>query len=85
MLPSSWECLRVELPLAVVGLAEKFVPKVNLHRLEGTRALGWVSYLCPWVLLVPVTPGGVGTDVVSSSSQSYVPGHVRMPGSGGSS
>ena len=35
------ECLGVELPLGVVGLAAEFKPKVNRHRLEGT--LTWFS------------------------------------------
>ena len=65
------EHLRVELPLGVVGLASEFAPKVcsgtSPDRLEGTHATGQVEFLGAWVPLVPVTPGGVGTDVVSSS------------------
>ena len=64
------ECLGVELPLGVVGLAAEFRPKVcsGLQlRAEGTCATGRAGFLSPWILLVPVTPGGVGTDVVSSS------------------
>ena len=40
---------------------------VNQPRLEGTHATGPAGFLCPWVLLVTVTPSGVGTDVKSSS------------------
>jgi hypothetical protein len=36
-------------------------------KLEGTWATGWAGFPCPCVLLVAVTPGGFGTDVVSSS------------------
>ena len=57
----------MELPLGVVGLAEEFALKVNWHTLEGIWATGQVGFLCPWILLVPVTPGGVGTDIVSFS------------------
>ena len=32
------ECLRVEPPLVAVGLATKFMPKVDWHRPEGTIA-----------------------------------------------
>ena len=62
------EHLGVKLPLGVVGMAVEFVPKVNQGRPERTRVTGQVGFLCPWIPLVPVTPGGVGTDVVSSSS-----------------
>ena len=64
------ECLGMELPLGVVGLAIEFAPQVcsgHRPRLEGTCVTGWVGSLCPWFLMVPVTPS-VGTDVVSSSS-----------------
>jgi hypothetical protein len=67
------------------GLAEEFASKVIWHRLEGIQATGQVEFLRSWILLVPVTPGGVGTDIVSSSPGSYDPGCVRVPGSGASS
>jgi hypothetical protein len=66
------ECLGVELPLGAVGLTVEFVPKVNWHRLEGSQVTGWEGFLCPWIPLFPVTPGGVATDVMSSSPQSYL-------------
>ena len=78
-----FESLGVELPLGVVGLAVEFVPKVNWHRLKGTRATGWAGFLCPWIPLVPVAPGGVGTDV-SSSPRCCGLGRVRVLGSGAS-
>ena len=56
-------CLGMELPRGSVGLAEEFVPKVYQHRLEGTCPTGQVGFLCPWIPLVLVTPGGVGKDV----------------------
>ena len=65
------EHLGVKLPLGVVGLTMKFVPKVcseHLLRLEGTQVTGQAGFLCPWILLVPVTPGGVGTGAMSSST-----------------
>lgn len=56
-------------PLSALGLlAAEFAP--SLHRVEETRATGQLGFLCPWIPLVQVTPGGVGTDVVSYSSQS---------------
>ena len=64
------ENLGVELLLGVVGLAVEFVPKVCLGhwpRQGGTHATGQLGFLHPWIPLVPVTPGGVGTDGVSSS------------------
>ena len=78
MWPSSWdsvilvvlECLGVELPLDVVGLAAEFLPNVcsgHEPRPEGSLATGWVRFLCPLISLVSVISGGVGTDVVSSS------------------
>ena len=73
MWPSFWdpgilgvfEHLGFEPLLGAVGLAAKFMPKVKWHRQEGTEATGWAGFLCPWILLVPVTSGGVGTDAVS--------------------
>ena len=66
------EWLGMELPLNVVGLAAEaeFGPKVcSGHQLrpEGTCDTSWARFLCPRSPLVPVTPGGVGTDIVSSS------------------
>jgi hypothetical protein len=61
------ECLGFEPPLGALALSVEFAPKVNWHRPKGIRATGLVGFLCPWLLLVPVTPGGVGTDVVSYS------------------
>lgn len=52
------EHLGVELPLRVVKLAVKFVPKGNRHRPEGTQATGQAGFLHPWSPLVPVTPSG---------------------------
>jgi hypothetical protein len=60
-------CLGLEPPLGTVGLVAKFAPKINQVRPEGTQATGQVGLLCPWILLVRVTPGGIGTGVVSSS------------------
>ena len=60
------EHLGVEPPLGTVGLAAEFVPKVSQCRPEGTRPTGRVRFLHPWILLVPVTPGGVGTVVFYS-------------------
>jgi hypothetical protein len=60
----------MELPLSVVGLAVEFGPRVCSGlwpRPEGTHDSGQAGFLCPWIPLVSVTPGGVGTDVVSSS------------------
>jgi hypothetical protein len=54
--------LGVELPLGVLGLVEEFAPKVNQSRPEKTRATGQVEFLCPWLLLVPVTHSGFRTD-----------------------
>ena len=71
--------------LDVVALAEEFLPKVTRCRSKGTQATGQVGILRPWIPLVPVTPTGVGTDVVSFSPQFYDPGFVRVPGSGVSS
>ena len=64
------EDLGVELPLGVVGLAAEIGPKFcsgHQARLEGTGATDQAGYLHSWIQLVPVTPGGVGTDVMSSS------------------
>jgi hypothetical protein len=63
------ECLGMELPLCVVGLAAEFGPKAcsgHQPRLEGTPATDQEGFICPWILLVLVTPGGVETDVSSS-------------------
>ena len=62
------ECVGEELDLDVVGLAVEFELKVNQPRPEGTCLTGRVKFLIPWILLVPVMAGGVGTDVMSSSS-----------------
>jgi hypothetical protein len=43
------------------------------------------GFLHPWILLVLVTPCGVGTDIVSYSPLILSPGHARAPGSGSSS
>jgi hypothetical protein len=66
--PGMLDHLIFDLPLGTVGLAVESVPKVNWSRPEGTKATGCVGFLCPWILLVPVIPGGVGTDVVSHST-----------------
>ena len=58
------ECFEVESPLGAVGLAAEFAPKVNQDRPEGNQATGWARFLVHWILLVPVTPGIVRTDVV---------------------
>ena len=58
------EHLRVETPLRTVRLDAEFVPNETQDRLEGTQATGREGVLCPWILLVSVTPGDVGTDVV---------------------
>ena len=61
--------LEVELTLGVMELPAGFSPKVcsgHMLRLEGTRATDQVGFLNTWVLLVPVTPGGVARDVVST-------------------
>ena len=50
--------------MGAVRLAAKFVPKVNQGRPEETQATGQAGFLCPWILLAPVTLGGVETDVV---------------------
>lgn len=74
------ERLGFEPPLGAVGLAVEFMPKET--------GAGWKEPepLCPCVLLVPVTPSGIGTDVVSySPDRSYNSGHARVPGSGASS
>jgi hypothetical protein len=63
------ECLGVDVPLGVMGLAAEFEPKVcsgHCLRLEGTCATGWVEFLGAWVLLVPVTSSFMA-DVVFSS------------------
>ena len=60
------ECLGVELPLGVVGLPLK---SLGPRSAQGTDP-DWkepVGFLLPWIPLVPVTSGGVGTDDVSSS------------------
>ena len=61
------ECLVVEFALGVTGLAVEFMPKANQPRKEVTHATGWTGFLCPWIPLVPGKPGGVLTDVRSSS------------------
>ena len=58
------ECLGVGPSLGAVGLATDFEPKVDLCRPEGTQATGWAGFLGSWILLVPVIPSGVGSDVV---------------------
>ena len=60
------QCLAVEPPLGAVGLAAEFAPKVYRHRPGRTWATGQAGFLFPQILLVLVTPGGVGTDVVFS-------------------
>ena len=63
------EHLGVELLLSVVGLATEFDPEVcsGLQPSpEGTCATGQAGFLCPWIPLVLVTLGSVGTHVVSS-------------------
>ena len=62
------ELLGVEPSLGTMGLGIEFVPKVDWCRLEGTQATGQGVFLLSWILLAPVTPSGVGTDVVFSSS-----------------
>ena len=47
------ESLGFETPLGAMGLAAEFVPKVNRHRPEGTRATGQERFLRPWILLIP--------------------------------
>ena len=61
------ERLEVVSPLRSIGLSTEFESKVDQCRLEGTQATGWVGFLCPRNLLVPVIPGGVGADVVFHS------------------
>jgi hypothetical protein len=51
--------------------------------MEPMALVGWGSW--SWILLVPVSPGCFGTDVVSYSPRSYNPGSARTPGSGASS
>ena len=58
------EHLGVVSPLGTMGMSAKFVPKLDSSQQEGTRATGQVGFQCPWILLVPVTPGSVQTDVV---------------------
>lgn len=62
------KCPGVELSLGVVGLAAEICAQIcswHLLRVEGIQATGWVWFLNPCIPLVPVTPGSVGTDVVS--------------------
>ena len=62
------ECLGVELPLGVVGLAAEFSPEVcgwHQSRPEGTHATGQMEFMGAWVLLASVAPG-FGADVSSS-------------------
>jgi hypothetical protein len=69
------ECLGVDLPVGVVGLAVEFEPKVcSGHRLrqKGTHATGRVEFLGVQLALVPVT-SGVGANVVSSSPPQHHP------------
>ena len=61
------EYLGMDLLLGVTRLATEFMRKVNQPRLEGTHATGHEVFLCPQITLVPVTPSGVRTDVMSSS------------------
>ena len=61
------ERLKVVPPLGAMGFSAEFKTKVDQRRLEGTGATGWVGFLCPRNLLVPVIPGGVGADVVFHS------------------
>ena len=58
------ELLGVEPPQGAMGLAPEFVPKVPRHRTEGMVVTGQAGFLCPCILLVPVTPSGIGTDAV---------------------
>ena len=51
-------------PLGAVGLSTEIPTKVDQQQLEGTRATGQEGSLCPWLLLVPVIPSGIGTNVV---------------------
>ena len=77
------EHLGVELLLGVVGLAAEFTPKVcsgHRFRPEGTHATGQAGFLCPWILLVPVTPSGVGTDVVFYSPVILRSWCAKVPG-----
>ena len=63
------EHTRVESPLSVVGRSVQLEPKIcsgHRLRLERTIATGFSGFLCPWILLVPVTTGFV-SDVVASS------------------
>ena len=53
----------MESPLGAVDPDTKSVAKVDWCRLEGTQATGRVGFLGPWILLVPVTPGGFVTDI----------------------
>jgi hypothetical protein len=64
------EGLGLSLPLSILGLTVEFGPNVCSGlwpRLEGTCITGQAGFLPPWVSLVPVTHGGVGTDVMSTS------------------
>ena len=83
------ECLGVELPLGVVGLAAEFVPKVcsGCHPRQTGRKepvpLVWQSSGIPgscWSQLLLV----LGTDV-SSSPLTSDPGHVGVPETGAAS
>jgi hypothetical protein len=56
------ERLGVDPLLGAVELATEFTPKVDRHKVD--QATIRVGFLCPWILLVPVIPGGVGIDVV---------------------
>jgi hypothetical protein len=58
------ECLEVVPPLGAMVLSNEFANKVNHHQLEEAVATGRVGFLSPWLLLVPVTPSDVGTDIV---------------------
>ena len=74
------ECLGVELSLETVGLATEFMPKVIWHRPEGTQTTGQSGTLCPWNLLVSVTPGGVGRMLYSTHPNPKILGMLESLG-----
>ena len=68
----------------LLGLAAEFVPKVSWHRPEGTQATGQAGFLHPWILLVTIIPGGVGTAVLLFIPDPKILGLLEHLGAGDS-
>ena len=77
------QCLGMDLPLGVVGLAGEFAPKVCSgpwpRQTRRTHATDLEEFLHAWVRPVPVTPGVVDRCCVLLTSDPLILGVLECP------